>query len=121
MATLTGYAAARADHAGRVELHADARACVEFETALAQGAAQQGRFRAERRLRRRDGSLLWVQVAARPVDGRPRGRRDLLLRRRRRTLPRPREPGRLQAERTRACSIRCWWASSPCPTAASTG
>jgi PAS domain S-box-containing protein len=68
MATLTGYAAPELTALDGSELHADARECVEFETALAQALRQQGRFRAERRLRRRDGSLLWVQVAARPVD-----------------------------------------------------
>ena len=68
MATLTGYAAPELTSLDGSELHADARECVEFEAALAQALRQQGRFRAERRLRRRDGSLLWVQVAARPVD-----------------------------------------------------
>ena len=68
MATLTGYAAPELTALDGSELHADARDCVEFETALAQALRTQGRFRAERRLRRRDGSLLWVQVAARPVD-----------------------------------------------------
>jgi PAS domain S-box-containing protein len=68
MAALTGYAAPELTALDGSELHADARDCVEFETALALALRQQGRFRAERRLRRRDGSLLWVQVAARPVD-----------------------------------------------------
>ena len=68
MATLTGYAAPELTALDGSELHADARECVEFESALAQALRQQGRFRAEHRLRRRDGSLLWVQVAARPVD-----------------------------------------------------
>jgi len=68
MARLTGYAAPELTALDGLELHANARECVEFENALAQGLRQQGRFAAERRLRRRDGSLLWVQVAARPVD-----------------------------------------------------
>ena len=68
MAALTGYAAPELTALDGSELHADARECVEFETALAQALRSQGRFRAERRLRRRDGSLLWVQVAARPVN-----------------------------------------------------
>ena len=68
MATLTGYPAPQLTSLDGSELHADARECVEFETALAQALRSQGRFRAERRLRRRDGSLLWVQVAARPVS-----------------------------------------------------
>ncbi len=68
MAALTGYAAPELTALDGSELHADARECVEFETALAQALRTQGRFKAERRLRRRDGSLLWVQVAARPVS-----------------------------------------------------
>jgi PAS domain S-box-containing protein len=68
MATLTGYAPPELTALDGSELHADARECVEFETALAQSLQLHGRFRAERRLRRRDGSLLWVQVAARPVS-----------------------------------------------------
>ncbi|MFO1330389.1 MAG: PAS domain S-box protein [Rubrivivax sp.] len=68
MAALTGYAAPELTALDGLELHADARECVEFEAELARSLRQQGRFRAERRLRRRDGSLLWVQVAARPVD-----------------------------------------------------
>ncbi len=68
MAALTGYAAPELTALDGSELHADARDCVEFETALAQALRTQGRFRSERRLRRRDGSLLWVQVAARPVS-----------------------------------------------------
>jgi PAS domain S-box-containing protein len=68
MATLTGYAPPELTALDGSELHADARDCVEFEAALAEALQRHGRFRAERRLRRRDGSLLWVQVAARPVD-----------------------------------------------------
>lgn len=68
MAALTGYAAPELTALDGSELHANARECVEFETALAQSLKQHGRFRAERRLRRRDGSLLWVQIAARPVS-----------------------------------------------------
>ncbi len=67
MATLSGYAAPELTALDGSELHADARECIEFETAQAQALRSQGRFRAERQLRRRDGSLLWVQVAARPV------------------------------------------------------
>ncbi|MCZ2293170.1 MAG: PAS domain S-box protein [Burkholderiales bacterium] len=68
MAALTGYAAPELTALDGSELHADVRDCVEFETELARALQQQGRYAAERRLRRRDGSLLWVQVAARPVD-----------------------------------------------------
>lgn len=68
MAELTGYAAPELSALDGSELHADVRECVEFEAELAQALQQQGRYAAERRLRRRDGSLRWVQVAARPVD-----------------------------------------------------
>ncbi|MCC7151841.1 MAG: PAS domain S-box protein [Rubrivivax sp.] len=68
MATLTGYVASELTALDGAELHVDARTCVEFEAALAQAIRQHGRFAAEQPLRRRDGSLLWVQVAARPVD-----------------------------------------------------
>jgi len=68
MAALTGYAAPELTALDGSELHADARECVEFEAELARAIRLQGRYGAERRLRRRDGSLRWVQVAARPVD-----------------------------------------------------
>jgi two-component sensor histidine kinase len=41
---------------------------VAFEARIAQGLREHGRFSGERLLRRRDGSLLWVQVGVRPVD-----------------------------------------------------
>jgi PAS domain S-box-containing protein len=68
MAALTGYAAPELTMLDGSELHADARECVEFETELTRAIRQHGRYGAERRLRRRDGSLRWVQVAARAVD-----------------------------------------------------
>jgi PAS domain S-box-containing protein len=68
MAALTGYAPPELTALDGLELHADARECVEFETSMARSLRQHGRYSAERRLRRRGGSLLWVQVAARPVD-----------------------------------------------------
>ncbi|WP_425258364.1 PAS domain S-box protein [Rubrivivax sp. RP6-9] len=68
MARLTGYAPPELTLLDGVELHADARACVDFEARLAAGLRSQGRYSEERQLRRRDGSLLWVQVAVRPVD-----------------------------------------------------
>jgi PAS domain S-box-containing protein len=68
MATLTGYATPELTALDGSELHADARECVEFESELARAIRLQGRYGAERQLRRRDGSLRWVQVAARPVD-----------------------------------------------------
>ncbi|MDP3086519.1 MAG: PAS domain S-box protein, partial [Rubrivivax sp.] len=68
MATLTGYAATELTALDGAELYESARACVDFEARVAQALRSQGRFVGERRLRRRDGSLLWVQVAMRPVD-----------------------------------------------------
>jgi PAS domain S-box-containing protein len=68
MARLTGYAAPELTQLDGVELYESARDCVDFEAQVAQGLRSQGRFSGERRLRRRDGSLLWVQVAVRPVD-----------------------------------------------------
>ena len=69
MAALTGYSAPELNTLDAAELYEDARACVEFEAQVAQALREHGRFSGERRLRRRDGSLTWVQVAVRPVDG----------------------------------------------------
>lgn len=68
MARITGYAAPELTTLDVAELYESARECVEFEAQIAHGLRQQGRFSGERRLRRRDGSALWVQVAVRPVD-----------------------------------------------------
>ncbi len=68
MATLTGYAAPELSTLDGAELYENARACIEFEAAVAAALRQSGRFQGERRLRRRDGRLVWVQVAVRPVD-----------------------------------------------------
>jgi len=68
MTTLTGYAPHELTRADPAELYASARECVDFEAVVAAGLRQHGRYNGERRLRRRDGSLLWVQVAVRPVD-----------------------------------------------------
>ncbi len=68
MATLTGYAAPELSTLDGAELYENARACIEFEAAVAAALRQSGRFQGERRLRRRDGQLVWVQVAVRPVD-----------------------------------------------------
>ncbi|MCU0967640.1 MAG: PAS domain S-box protein [Rubrivivax sp.] len=68
LAQLTGYSVSELTSLDTAELHASARDCVEFEGRVAEALRQHGRFSGERRLRRRDGSLLWVQVAARPVD-----------------------------------------------------
>jgi len=69
MATLTGYAVPELTTLDPAELYVDARECVDFEARMAAALASEGRFVDERRLRRRDGSLVWVQVAARPVPG----------------------------------------------------
>jgi PAS domain S-box-containing protein len=68
LAALTGYAAPELTTLDAAELYEDARECVAFESRIREALRAQGRFSGERRLRRRDGSLLWVQVAVRPVD-----------------------------------------------------
>ncbi len=68
LAELTGWSVPELTALDGAELYASARECVDFERALAEGLARDGAFSGERRLRRRDGRLLWVQVAARPVS-----------------------------------------------------
>ena len=68
MAALTGWASPELGTLDAAELYEDTRACVDFEARIAQALREQGRFSGERRLRRRDGSLVWVQVAVRPVN-----------------------------------------------------
>jgi len=68
MAALTGWTPPELMTLDAAELYPSARECVDFEAAVADGLRREGRFAGERRLRRRDGRLLWVQVAARPVD-----------------------------------------------------
>ena len=68
MATMTGWASPELDTLDAAELYESARECVDFEARIAQALREQGRYSGERKLRRRDGSLLWVQVAVRPVD-----------------------------------------------------
>ncbi len=68
MATLTGWSSPELATLDAAELYEDTRACVDFEARITQGLREHGRFGAERLLRRRDGRLLWVQVAVRPVD-----------------------------------------------------
>jgi PAS domain-containing protein len=114
---------ARAERAGRRPSSTKARAPASTSRPrVAQGLREHGRFSGERRLRRRDGSLLWVQVAVRPVDADDgRRRRHLLLRRRRRAPPRARDAGRCRPSARAPSSTRCWWASSPWASAASSG
>ena len=68
MATLTGWASPELGTLDAAELYESTRECVEYEARIAQALREQGRYSGERKLRRRDGSLLWVQVAVRPVD-----------------------------------------------------
>jgi PAS domain S-box-containing protein len=68
MAALSGWSPPELSGLDPVELHADARACVEWEARAAEALRQQGRHAGERMLRRRDGALRWVQVVVRPVD-----------------------------------------------------
>ncbi len=67
MADLTGWASTELSTLDAAELYENARECVEFEARIAQALRERHRFSGERRLRRRDGSLVWVQVAVRPV------------------------------------------------------
>jgi PAS domain S-box-containing protein len=74
MADLTGWAATELSTLDAAELYESTRDCVEFEARIAQGLRAHHRFSGERRLRRRDGTLVWVQVAVRPVqDGETSG------------------------------------------------
>ena len=68
MAELTGWSAPELGALDTAELYENTRECVEFEARIARSLHEQGRFSGERRLRRRDGQLTWVQVAVRPVD-----------------------------------------------------
>ena len=68
MAELTGWASTELGTLDPAELYESARDCVDFEARINQGLREHHRFSGERRLRRRDGSLVWVQVAVRPVQ-----------------------------------------------------
>jgi PAS domain S-box-containing protein len=68
MAELTGWSAPELATLDPAELYENARACVDFEARISQALRDHGRFTGERQLRKRDGRLLWVQVAVRPVD-----------------------------------------------------
>ncbi len=68
MAALTGYAAPELTALDAAELYENARECVAFEAKVSAALREHGRYSGERLLRRRDGSLHWVQVAVRPVD-----------------------------------------------------
>ena len=102
MASLTGYANPELTTLDVALLYPDARDCVEFEARIAAALRSEARFAGERRLRRRDGSLVWVQVSVRPADAEAPDAGvicsfvDIDERRR------ARESLALQAERTRA-------------------
>jgi PAS domain S-box-containing protein len=68
MAVLTGWASPELSTLDAAELYESARDCVDFEAQIQQALRAKDRFSGERRLRRRDGSLVWVQVAVRPVQ-----------------------------------------------------
>jgi PAS domain S-box-containing protein len=102
MALLTGYAETELAALDAAELAASGDAHRQQQAEEAQALRQSGRYHGERPLRRRDGSLIWVQVAQRLVDeadeaaGRICSYVDVDERHRaRQTL-------QLQAERTRA-------------------
>jgi len=69
LATLTGYAIAELPTLAHADLFEDRAAWLRWIEHDGQRLSQQGRWSSERRLRRRDGSLVWVQVNKRLVDG----------------------------------------------------
>ena len=68
MAALTGYADSELGNLDPAELALDAEDHRRHEQEELRMLRQQGRYHGERQLRRRDGSLVWVQVAQRLVD-----------------------------------------------------
>ena len=102
MLALTGYAEAELSKLDPAELAATVAVHAQQEREELAALRQSGRYHGERQLRRRDGSLIWVQVAQRLVDdgdehaGRICSFVDVDERHR------AREEQRLQAERTRA-------------------
>jgi len=68
MALLTGYADSELAALDPAELAADRETHLRQEQDELRMLRQQGRYHGERPLRRRDGSLVWVQVAQRLVD-----------------------------------------------------
>jgi len=102
LASLTGYAVSELAQMHLAALFEDEASYKEQWTKQQSALAQAGRWSAERRLRRRDGRLVWVQVSKRRVDdgagddGLICSYVDVDERRR------AREAVQLQAERTRA-------------------
>jgi PAS domain S-box-containing protein len=68
LAQMAGYAPAELKGLEHAELFEDRAAYLEYRRTEEQVLRQQGRFTTERRMRRRDGSVLWVQVSKRAVD-----------------------------------------------------
>ena len=68
MAVLTGYADAELTALAPAELAADAASHQQQEELELQSLRQHGRYHGEQLLRRRDGRLVWMQVAQRLVD-----------------------------------------------------
>ena len=68
MATLSGYADSELKALDPAELALDRDEHRQHEQEELRALRQQGRYHGERQLRRRDGSLVWVQVAQRLVD-----------------------------------------------------
>ncbi len=68
MSELTGFAPAELVGLDSTGLYEDRTAAQAFENDARRALAAHGRYAGERRLRRRDGALRWVQVAMRSVD-----------------------------------------------------
>ena len=68
LAAMTGYASAELNGLEHADLFEDRAAYLEHRSTEEQLLRQHGRVTTERRLRRRDGAVLWVQVSQRVVD-----------------------------------------------------
>ena len=68
LAAMSGYAPAELKGLNHADLFESRDAYLEYRRLEEQVLRQQGRVTTERRLRRRDGSVLWVQVSKRLVD-----------------------------------------------------
>jgi len=68
MSELTGLAPAELAGLDVTELYEDRAAAEAFEQEARRALQAQGRYAGERRMRRRDGTLRWVQVAMRVID-----------------------------------------------------
>jgi PAS domain S-box-containing protein len=68
MSELTGLAPAELAGLDVTELYEDRQAAEAFEREARRVLQAQGRFAGERRMRRRDGGLRWVQVSMRAID-----------------------------------------------------